>query len=213
MVCCSPVYSSGNHFTPALIADFDQRLPFSTVPERSDVQIVLHSSFSEDGWRNVCAGELDVRPPRVPTSRFGEPASRTELDPFSASINVTAAWPLYWMRRHAEAVVRFREAVTLHPSFWLAHYYLGLTLGQSGSFTEAIAQLQDVRKLGDSPWRLGGLGHADALAGRRDEAYRVVEEAKSLSTRRYVSPVSIASVYAGLGDAEAFEWLEKGFED
>jgi len=136
-----------------------------------------------------------------------------QLEPFSASINVTAAWPLYWMRRHAEAVVRFREAVALHPNFWLAHYYLGLTLGQSGSFTEAIAHLEHARKLGDSPWRLGGLGHAYALAGRRDEAYRVVEEAKSLSTRRYVSPVHIATVYAGLGDAEAFEWLEKGFED
>ena len=136
-----------------------------------------------------------------------------QLDPFSASINVTAAWPLYWMRRHAEAVVRFREAVALHPSFWLAHYYLGLTLEQSGSLTEAIAHLEHARDLGDSPWRLAGLGHAYALAGRRDEAYRVIEEAKSLSARRYVSPFHIATVYAGLGDAEAFEWLEKGFED
>jgi eukaryotic-like serine/threonine-protein kinase len=136
-----------------------------------------------------------------------------QLDPFSASINVTAAWPLYWMRRHAEAVVEFREAVVLHPSFWLAHYYLGLTLEHSGSLTEAIAQLEHARDLGDSPWRLGGLGHAYARAGRRDDAYRVVEEAKSLSTRRYVSPITIATVYAGLGDEEAFKWLETGLED
>jgi tetratricopeptide (TPR) repeat protein len=136
-----------------------------------------------------------------------------QLDPFSASINVTAAWPLYWMRRHAEAVVSFREAVALHPSFWLAHYYLGLALEQSGSLTEAIVQLEHARDLGDSPWRLGGLGHAYALAGRRDEAYRVVEEAKSLSARRYVAPIHIAIIYAGLGDEESFEWLEKGFED
>jgi hypothetical protein len=51
------------------------------------------------------------------------------------------------------------------------------------------------------------------VVGRRDEAYRVVEEAKSLSARRYVSPLHIATVYAGLDDVEAFEWLEKGFED
>jgi len=136
-----------------------------------------------------------------------------QLDPFSASINVTAAWPLYWMRRHTEAVVRFREAVALHPSFWLAHYYLGLTLEQSGSLSEAIAELEHARDLSDSPWRLGGLGHAYAVAGRRADAYRVVEQAKSLSARRYVSPLHIAIVYAGLRDAEAFEWLEKGFDD
>ena len=136
-----------------------------------------------------------------------------QLDPFSASINVSAGYPLYWMRRHAEAVVTYRGAVALHPNFWLAHYYLGLTLAQSGSFTEAIAQLEHARDLGDSPWRLGGLGHTYALAGRRDDAYRVADEAESLSARRYVAPITVATVYAGLRDDEAFEWLEKGIED
>jgi len=144
---------------------------------------------------------------------FAEMRLAQQLDPFSASINVSAAWPLYWMRRHVEAIAAFREAVDLHPSFWLAHYFLGLVLGQSGALTEAIAHLERARELGDSPWRLAGLGHAYALAGRPDEAYRVIDEAKSISTRRYVSPVHIASVYAGLGDSEAFEWLEKGLED
>ena len=87
MVCCSPVYSSGNHFTPALIADFDQRLPFSTVPERSDVQIVL-DSFSEDGRRNIHAGEIEVRPPGAPTS--GDGADQT-----SKPVRVSA-----WGERH-----------------------------------------------------------------------------------------------------------------
>ena len=148
-----------------------------------------------------------------PEESIAELRLAQQLDPFSASINLTAAWPLYWMRRHADAVVSFREAVALHPSFWLAHYYLGLALEQSGSLMEAIVQLEHARDLGDSPWRLGGLGHAYALAGRRDEAYRVVEEAKSLSARRYVGPTHIAIVYAGLGDVAAFDWLEKGLQD
>lgn len=136
-----------------------------------------------------------------------------QLDPFSASINVTAAWPLYWAGRQADAVVGFRDALALHPGFWLAHYYLGLALGQCGSLADAITHLEHARDLGDSPWRLAGLGHAYALAGRRDEAYGIAEEAKSLSTRRYVSPVTIATVYAGLRDEAAFGWLEKGIED
>jgi eukaryotic-like serine/threonine-protein kinase len=136
-----------------------------------------------------------------------------QLDPFSASINVTAAFPLYWSRQYPEAVIKFREAVDLHPHFWLAHYYLGLALEQSGSLSEAIAHLERAHELGDSPWRLGGLGHAYALAGRRADAYQLIEDAKSLSRRRYVSPVHIAIIYAGLADLTAFDWLEQGLED
>jgi len=136
-----------------------------------------------------------------------------ELDPFSASINVSAAWPLYWTRRHDEALVTLREAVVLHPNFWLAHYYLGLSLAQTGSIAEAITELERARDLSDSPWCLAGLGHTYALAGRRDEAYRVVDEAKSWSVRRYVAPAFIAAIYAGLQDELAFEWLEKGLQD
>ena len=40
-----------------------------------------------------------------------------------------------------------------------------------------------------------------------------VEEAESLSAHRYVAPLHIAAIYAGLGDTRAFEWLEKGLED
>jgi TolB-like protein len=38
-----------------------------------------------------------------------------ELDPFSASISTTAAWPLLWARRGKQAVAAFRAAVEAHP--------------------------------------------------------------------------------------------------
>ena len=52
---------------PASSSSFGRRLPSPLYrPERSQVQIVLHS-FWEDRWRNVYAGALDVRPPDAPT--------------------------------------------------------------------------------------------------------------------------------------------------
>jgi serine/threonine protein kinase/tetratricopeptide (TPR) repeat protein len=136
-----------------------------------------------------------------------------ELDPFSASINVTAAWPHYWMRRFDAAVVVLRQAVDLHPGFWLAHYYLGLALGQAGAISEALKHLEHARTLDDNPWCLSGLGHAYARAGRADDARHILEELKVRAAHRYVSPVHIATIYAGLGDLQAVDWLEHGLED
>jgi hypothetical protein len=44
--------------------------------------------------------------------------------------------------------------------------------------------------------------------------YQALDELKALSNRRYVSPYSIALIYAGLGEKDqAFAWLEKAYED
>ena len=67
---------------------------------------------------------------------------------------------------------------------------------------------------GGAPQALGVLGHGYAVAGMKAEAQKVLAELKDLSRRRYVAPLDIAVIYVGLGDkAQAFEWLEKAYED
>lgn len=57
-------------------------------------------------------------------------------------------------------------------------------------------------------------GHAYAVSGQKNSANNVVAELKSLSNQRYVAPIEIAVVYAGLDDkGKAFEWLEKAYQD
>jgi tetratricopeptide (TPR) repeat protein len=52
-----------------------------------------------------------------------------------------------------------------------------------------------------------------ALAGKKDEAEKVLANLKQLSSERYFSAYHIALIYAGLGDkGEALNWLEKAFE-
>jgi hypothetical protein len=48
------------------------------------------------------------------------------------------------------------------------------------------------------------------LAGKREESQKLLAELLELSKQRYVSPASVAVVYAALGDKDqAFAWLDK----
>jgi hypothetical protein len=52
------------------------------------------------------------------------------------------------------------------------------------------------------------------MAGRKDDATRVLNELLELNQKRYVTPAALANVYVGLGDKDqAFFWLEKAFAE
>ena len=102
-------------------------------------------------------------------------------DPFSASINTTCAWPLYWARRTDEALKRLHDAIELHPNYWTAHYFCGLVLAQRGELPAAVAALEKAQGLSDSSWSLEGLGYVYARAGRASDAARVLEQLEQLS--------------------------------
>ena len=58
------------------------------------------------------------------------------------------------------------------------------------------------------------LGLAYALAGRKDEANKILNELLELNKQRYVTPAAFANLYIGLGNKdEAFVWLEKAFQE
>jgi Flp pilus assembly protein TadD len=82
-------------------------------------------------------------------------------------------------------------------------------------FEQAVAESRKAVELsGHGPGAVGGLGYVYAASGRRDEAQQVLDELKELAKRRYVSPFSVAGIYARLGDKDAaFEWLEKAYGD
>lgn len=82
-------------------------------------------------------------------------------------------------------------------------------------YAEAIAALMTARaNSGGRPGIIAALGHAYAVAGKKSEAVAILDELQALSRKRYVSPASIAVIYAGLGDADhAFKWLEKAYQE
>ena len=67
-------------------------------------------------------------------------------------------------------------------------------------YREAIGDFQKGVKLSGSPLMLALLGHAYAASGQKASAQNVLNELRDLQARRYVSPYTIAAIYAGLGE-------------
>jgi len=103
-----------------------------------------------------------------------------ELDPFSASINTTAVWPVYWSHLFDEAIEGFRNAAAFHPGYWVAHYYLGLSYAHQGDCGQAILALRHAAEIGDSTWRYAGLGFVYAQAGSLQQAREVLAKLQEL---------------------------------
>jgi tetratricopeptide (TPR) repeat protein len=136
-----------------------------------------------------------------------------QLDPFSASINTTAVFPIYWAHLFDEAIEGFRAASQLHPGYWMAPYYLGLSYAQKGEFGQAILALRHAADIGDSPQRYSGLGYVYARAGEQERAESVLQVLNELEKQQYVPAIYSAAVYAGLGKSDqAFACLRRAVE-
>ncbi len=137
-----------------------------------------------------------------------------QIDPLSLAINADAGRILNYARQYDKAVEQLRKTLELEPNFFQAHRLLGLAYQQKGMFAEAIAELQMAVHSEGSPPVVADLGNALAVAGKRDEAQKVLRELAELSKQRYVSAYDVAIIFAGLGENEkVLQWLEKAFEE
>src|SRR6266542_848296 len=135
------------------------------------------------------------------------------LDPLSLLILSDAAWVYYCMRQYDRAIEESRKAIELDPNFWPGHAFLGLAYEKTGRFAEAVEELEKARRLDDSPTIYELLGGAYAAWGKKEEAKKVLAELTERSSRRYVCPYEVATIFAGLGEKDAaFEWLDKAVE-
>ena len=138
-----------------------------------------------------------------------------ELDPLSRIINANLGLHYYYARKYDESIEQLKKTISIDEGFSIPHQYLGRTYIQKGMYKEAIAELERARELSDNaPEVVASLGHAYAVAGRTNDARRVLTDLDDLARQRYVLPYFRAAVYTGLGDKdEAFAWLERAFDE
>jgi DNA-binding winged helix-turn-helix (wHTH) protein/TolB-like protein/Tfp pilus assembly protein PilF len=155
----------------------------------------------------------------VAVERFDEAiaeAKRTEeLEPLSFVASSHLGWIYYLAGQNDKAIEQCKKILDLDPSSFPARRYLGLAYEAKGMYPQAIAEFQTGVKLSGSPLMLALLGHAYAVAGRTAEAKQVLNDLQQLQgQQRYVSPYTVAAIYAGLGDQDqAFKWLDKAVEE
>ncbi len=166
-----------------------------------------------DAWAHTRYGIM-----LIAVGRYDEALERTklatELDPLAPVISQDLAVAFLYAGRYQEAEEQAKRAVELAPDFPVVHGTLAeVYLGQ-GRYEEAIAALRRAEELspGGSGY-LSRLAYAYAVSGDRSRAEELARVLRSQSEAGYVSPVSMAIVHAGLGEAdEAIDWLEKAFE-
>jgi len=133
---------------------------------------------------------------------------------------------LYYAHKYDEAIEQYRKTLEIDPRFGVAHYYLGLAYLQKKEYDKAIAEFKTVMGAtgdaqgtkddldGDDLETAAALAYAYAAAGRRAEAQTLLTKMIELQKRRYVSPLYLATVYAGLGDKEqAIAHLNQAYQN
>jgi TolB-like protein/DNA-binding winged helix-turn-helix (wHTH) protein/Tfp pilus assembly protein PilF len=138
-----------------------------------------------------------------------------ELDPLSNIINTWVGSRYFFARQYDRAIEQYRNAIEMDPKFVPAHLVLGQAYEQKGMLQEAVAELERAVGLsGGSPVYLASLAHARGVAGRRDEARKLLEALKEIASRRFVSAYDLALVHMGLGEeADALALLGQAVEE
>jgi tetratricopeptide (TPR) repeat protein len=138
-----------------------------------------------------------------------------QLDPLSPFATANAGYPYYYAHRYDEALAHYRRAVDLDPTYPWSHLWIGQAYVQKGMYAEAIDAInQAIRLSGGDTRPKATLGHAYGVAGRRVEALKVLDELKTRSAERYVSPYFLALIYVGLDDHDrALASLEAAYQE
>jgi TolB-like protein/DNA-binding winged helix-turn-helix (wHTH) protein/tetratricopeptide (TPR) repeat protein len=144
-----------------------------------------------------------------------EAKEASRLDPLNQMIGTWVALRYYFARKYDDAIEQSRSTIELDPNFAAAHLVLGEAYVQTGRHKEGLGELQIAARLsGDSPLYLAQVAFANAAAGRRAEALRIIAQLQNISREQYVSPYGLAQVYAALSDKEqTFRWLQTAYDD
>lgn len=138
-----------------------------------------------------------------------------KLDPLSPLINTSMAYPAFFSRQYDQAINELQAAIDLEPHFSLPYKILGDSYTEKGMYKDAIAAYnKSIDLIGAQPILLAYTGRSFALSGKRQEAAKIIRRLKTISKESYVSPISFAVVYSGLGEEEqAMDLLEESYSD
>jgi len=152
------------------------------------------------------------------TGRFDEAIAEIgmalELEPLSINLNHCMGNILFFSGDSDGAIDLFQKTIEMDPGFPLQYFWLGRVYLHIGELQEAIEIFEKGTKFPEvNAIVSGGLGLAYALAGRDEEAQKILSQLEKLSKEKYVDTYPFAYIYMGLGDEDkTFEYLEKSFE-
>jgi tetratricopeptide (TPR) repeat protein len=137
-----------------------------------------------------------------------------ELDPLSPVINADLGATFCYAGRYDESDRQLRKTLEIDPTFFYAHFNLGIVLQVTGDLPGAIAEYEKAKQLSDVSLVSTLYAAAKAEAGDKDAARRMLSELDKISQHREVVGYWRALLYLSLNNKEeALRWLEQGYEE
>jgi TolB-like protein/Flp pilus assembly protein TadD len=137
-----------------------------------------------------------------------------EIDPLLPAAYNELGFALHVAGRYEEALEQYLKGLELAPEFPQSHLLLASIYSDKGMYEETITHCQKLMSLVPNiPGYMSYVGYFYAMAGRRAEALKILDELKERSKEEYIS-VDVALIYVGLGEEDqALEWLEKAYDE
>ena len=138
-----------------------------------------------------------------------------EIDPFSIFINWNVGRIFYFARRYDESLAELRRALEMDQNFVRTHGYLEYVYSMKGMNDEAFAEhLKTDALSGVNLERIAALKNAYAAAGFKAVWRKELEFALEDAKTRYVTPITMALLYANVGDKDrALKLLNQSYEE
>ncbi len=146
---------------------------------------------------------------------IAEEGLAVELDPLSAGLNARLGSKLSLRGDYDRALEQFQKALELDPNIVFTHLTLATTYARKGMYEEGLAMCQKVASLcGSSPLSRALSSLILAMAGRTDEAQKIVSELKGYRKLDSWSLILLAGTCSVMGEkTEAFEILEVAYQE
>jgi len=136
-----------------------------------------------------------------------------ELDPYSPIILVNLADAYLKRDDFVSAMEVIRQILEIEPQFYFARIWQTAVFQGTGRTQEGLDVLDRMKLQGLSSLSLGFVGHYYARLGAPAKADSVMGMMLGDPTKQAPDPVSIAMIYAGLGNADSvMVWLQKAMD-
>jgi tetratricopeptide (TPR) repeat protein len=135
--------------------------------------------------------------------------------PTSITTHLGVGFACYLGHANDEALLQYRLAQDLEPSFYAPYLAMGLMLTDQQMFEQAMHLLQKARQLQPrNAFVVAALSYAHAAAGRSDAASQGFGELESIAQQQYVCPLTMAAAASQAGEPEiAMRKLTEAFEE
>ncbi len=137
-----------------------------------------------------------------------------ELDPLSLLIYGNLLATLVNARQYDQTIEECKRLIEKEPGFAWAYAWIGVAYMQKGRFPEAIAAIEKASKLDPNATIDHFLALAQAAAGNKAEARKLLAKIEEAAKHQYVCAYEVASVHVSLGQNDkAMEWMKRGVKE